>query len=52
VKVKALKSFSGLITMAQGEEKVIKDKVILDDLLQAEYVEEVKTNKKVKANEN
>lgn len=44
MKVKALKSFAGLVTMAQGQEKVIEDKNILNDLLSAGYVEEVKEN--------
>lgn len=53
MKVKALVSFSGLVTMAQGDEKVIKDKVILEDLLQAGYVEELpSTKKRVKTDEN
>jgi hypothetical protein len=53
MKIKALVSFSGLISMAKGEEKVIKDKVILEDLLQAGYVEEVpSTKKRVKADDN
>lgn len=52
MKVKAKVSFSGLITMHQGEEREIEDKAIRDDLLGAGYVEEVKTKKKVKADEN
>lgn len=51
MKVKALVSFAGSVTMAVGEEKEIKDKAILKDLLRAEYVEEV-SKKKVKADEN
>jgi hypothetical protein len=53
MKVKALVSFSGLVTMAKGEEKVIKDKEICEDLLKAGYVEELlSTKKKVKTDDN
>jgi hypothetical protein len=58
LKVKALVSFSGIVTMTKGEEKEITNKAIYKDLLNAKYVEEVKakTNKlnkrKVKADEN
>lgn len=48
MKVKANVSFSGLVSMAIGEELDIKDKVILEDLLKAGYVEEVKTDTKPK----
>jgi hypothetical protein len=53
--VKALVSFSGLVTMQKGEEREIRNKEIYDDLLKANYIEEVKTKatkKKVKSNEN
>lgn len=53
MKVKALVNFSGIVTMTKGEEKEIKNKEIYEDLLQANYVEEVKSKKsKVKFNEN
>lgn len=45
--VKALKSFSGKnISMYDGEVKDISDKTLLSDLLNAKYIEEVKTEKK------
>lgn len=37
-KYKALKSFSGLITMRKGSEKEIKDEAIAKDLLDAGFV--------------
>lgn len=53
MKVRALVSFAGTFSMYKGEEKECNDKVILQDLLKAGYVEEVKaTKKKVKANED
>jgi hypothetical protein len=55
LKVKALVSFSGIVTMTQGEVKEIPNKEIYQDLLRAGYVEEVKgkpTKRKVKANDN
>lgn len=39
---KALKSFSGLISMAEGEVKDISDPIIVKDLVKAGYIEEVK----------
>ena len=47
---KALKSFSGLVTMAMGDVKDISDKAIAEDLLKAGYIEEVKTEKKTADN--
>lgn len=41
-KVKAKVSFAGVVTMATGEIKEIADKAILDDLVSAGYVEEIK----------
>ena len=41
-KYKALVSFAGIITMATGEEREIKDKEIVDDLLNAKYIKEIK----------
>lgn len=65
MKVKALVSFAGIVTMAKGEEREIKDSYVLKDLLRVGYVEEVKVKvsaepktkpktrqKKVKADEN
>ena len=53
MKVIAKVSFAGAFSMMAGEEKECSDKAILQDLLKAKYVEEVKaTKKKVKANEN
>lgn len=46
MKVKALVSFAGAFSMYKGEEKECNDKVILQDLLKAGYVEEVKSRKK------
>lgn len=42
---KALKSFSGIITMNRGQVKEINDKKIVKDLLMAGYIEEVKPTK-------
>lgn len=53
MKVKALVSFAGVITMGLGETKDITDKVILNDLIKAKYVEPVKsTRKKANADES
>ena len=41
-KVKAKTSFAGVVTMGIGETREIEDKAILDDLLSAGYVEEIK----------
>lgn len=46
MKVKALVNFSGAFSMCKGEVREIKDKTVLDDLLQAKYVEEVKQTPK------
>lgn len=46
---RALVSFSGKITMAMGEVRVITDKSIVNDLLKAGYIEELKETKIVKA---
>ena len=43
---KAIKSFSGLISMSKGEVREIKDKEIVKDLLQANYIEEIKKEAK------
>ena len=53
MKVRALISFAGTFSMYKGEEKECNDKVILQDLLESKYVEEVKaTKKKVKTSED
>ena len=39
--VRALVSFSGIVSMGMGEEKEIKDKAIAKDLLSCGYVEQV-----------
>ena len=43
---KALKSFSGAISMCEGETREIKDAAIVADLLRAGYIEEVKPTPK------
>lgn len=45
MKIKALVSFSGAFSMYKGEVRECSDKVILQDLLQAGYIEEVKEEK-------
>ena len=40
---RALVSFSGVISMFQGEEREITNKETIKDLLKAEYIEEVKS---------
>lgn len=39
---KALKSFSGKVSMAKGQKKDIQDKEVIKDLLNAGYIEEIK----------
>lgn len=41
MKVKALKSFSGAISMYAGEVRDIQTQAILDDLIEAGYIEPV-----------
>lgn len=48
MRVKAIESFCGLVSMAAGQEGEIADKAILQDLLRCGYVEEVKEQKKEK----
>ena len=45
---KALISFSGKVNMAMDEVRDISDQSIAEDLLNAGYIEEVKSEKKVK----
>lgn len=47
---KALVSFSGIISMTAGEVKEITNKEVIKDLLNAGYIEEIKTAKEVKKN--
>ena len=47
---RALKSFSGKVSMHKGEIKAITDKSVVADLLRAGYIEEVKPQKKEKEN--
>lgn len=35
---RALRSFSGVISMAAGEERELKDQYLIDDLLKAGYI--------------
>jgi hypothetical protein len=49
---KALVSFSGLVSMSKGQVKEIKDKEVIEDLLRAGYIEEVKPVKEVKTTKN
>lgn len=39
---KALKSFGGLISMVEGEFRDISDPIIVNDLVKAGYIQEVK----------
>ena len=43
---KALKSFSGIITMNKGQVKEITNKEVVKNLLEAGYIEEIKPVKK------
>lgn len=46
MRVMALTSFSGVISMAIGEERDIKNDVLLKDLLQAGYVKTLEVEEK------
>lgn len=48
MKVKALKSFSGVVSMYKGEVREIIDVVLIRDLAQAGYIEQVTVRKGVK----
>lgn len=39
---KALKTFGGVVSMAEGEVKDISDPTVVKDLVKAGYIEEVK----------
>lgn len=43
---RALKSFSGKVSMKKGEAKAITDKRVIADLTRAGYIEEIKPAKK------
>lgn len=43
---RALKSFSGLVSMRKGEEREIKDEAIVKDLLRAGYIEDLSEKQK------
>lgn len=45
---KALKSFSGKISMKKGEVKAITDKAVIADLTRAGYIEKVEKKKPAK----
>lgn len=48
--LKAIKSFSGTVSMYEGETREIDDATIVADLLRAGYVEEVKPKGRTKKN--
>lgn len=48
MKYKALVSFSGLLSMAEGEVRDISDSLIAKDLLNAGYIEKIEEKKAVK----
>ncbi len=52
MKVKALKSFSGAVSMHEGEVRDIENKDILDDLAAAGYIEPDAPKRSVKSNES
>ncbi len=53
MKVKAMISFAGAVSMRQGEERDIPNgSDILKDLLKAGYVKEIKTARRGKNDEN
>lgn len=49
---KALKSFSGVISMHEGETREIDNAELVADLLKAGYIEEVKTKRGRSVNES
>lgn len=48
MKVKALNTFVGAISMTTGEVREIKDLAVVEDLIRVGYVEEVKDEKEKK----
>ncbi|WP_312372040.1 hypothetical protein [Lachnoclostridium sp.] len=52
MKIRALVSFSGVLSMRKGQEMEYNNEIVLQDLLQARYIDEVETpTKGVKKNE-
>lgn len=52
MKAKALKTFSGAVSMYEGEVREIKDDYILNDLTRAGYIEPDTPKRSVKKNES
>lgn len=54
MKIRALESFSGALSMYKGQEIEFSDKAIINDLLRAKYIEKIieKPKKDVKSNES
>lgn len=52
MKVKALVSFGGVVSMAIGEEREIQNEEVLKDLLNAGYVIATETPKKKRTDKN
>ena len=50
MKYRATRSFCGLVTMSKDQVKEIKDKAIVNDLLNAGYIVKVDTRKKGEQN--
>jgi len=48
---KALVTFVGKVSMEKGQVREIKDKDVINDLLKASYIEEIKPTKKKKDEE-
>lgn len=46
MKIKAIVNFSGILSMAKDDEMEYNDEVVLQDLLQAGYVEYIDSPKK------
>ena len=49
MRYKALISFSGVISMAEGEVREISDKALIDDLTKAGYIVPLTSEEKAKA---
>ncbi|OHW62913.1 hypothetical protein EUAN_06970 [Andreesenia angusta] len=49
MKIKALKSFAGKVTMTAGQELNVEDKEMAEDLVNAGFAEEIKVAAKGKA---
>jgi hypothetical protein len=48
MRYKALKSFSGIVSMHEGDEQEISDKTVAEDLLNAGYIQPLKARTKAK----